>query len=442
MSNTQNNGATPRYGHRARRALVVSFDIHRPQDPTPSLAVGSILATARAHPEHGRRFTLEHDSERLDGVRRPSADEVGERIAGLHDLRHVHVIALAAYAWSETLIDPMMSALRQRGFRGDFVVGGYQVTRVVGLDALYPDARYLIEGPAEFALPEILCAPPHTRVVVGDLDVTRLVSPYLSGAVSVPRRAPMVRMETQRGCRWRCSFCSYRGMGETPVTQFPADRVRAELALFAKQGVQKMNVLDAEFNWSRISLDVLRTMVDVGLDARITVQARPENLIRARWAAEFLDLCEELDIHLEFGLQTAIEAESVAVNRRNDIDAVSRALGEVSRRGISHEVSLIYGLPLQTVESFASSLEYVRRHGVPTVRCFPLMLHRGTALSQRRQEFALAEETLDAFDVPFVTSSSTFTRSEWAQMRRMAEAVDGAADAGARVSPVTIGVGR
>jgi radical SAM superfamily enzyme len=178
-------------------------------------------------------------------------------------------------------------------------------------------------------------------------------------------------------------------------------------------------------------------MVDLGLAAFVTVQARPENLVKAPFGREFLDLCRHLNIHLEFGLQTAIPEESRAIRRANDLEAVSRAFDEVGRLGISHEVSLIYGLPLQTVSSFQKTLDFVHRHGVPTVRCFPLMLHRGTELSKKRDEYRLADEVLDAFDIPFVTSSSSFSREEWLEMRAMADAAS--AVGGNRASPVSRG---
>jgi radical SAM superfamily enzyme YgiQ (UPF0313 family) len=418
-----------------RRALIVSFDILREKDPIPSLAVGSLLAYARTRPGYGRTFVMDHQSVRVDGVHRRDPDEVAGEIAERFDLHRLDVVALAAYAWSDALIDPLMRTLRRLGFTGVFAIGGYQITQAVDLDRLYPEARYLIEGLAEEQLLRVLLVPPRERVLVGESDVNRLVSPYLTGVIDVPFGASMVRMETQRGCRWRCGFCSYRGLRQGPVVRLPLDRVEAELRLLAERGVAKVNVLDPEFNARRESLDVLRAMIRVGLGARVAVQARPENLVRARFGPEFLDLCEEIDIHLEFGLQTAIPAESSAIDRWNNLDAVSRAFYELGRRDISHEVSLIYGLPLQTVESFAASLEFVRRHGVPTIRCFPLMLHRGIALSLERERYGMREEVLDAFDIPFVTSSSTFTRADWDVMRDMADAASSSGPSGSRVSP-------
>lgn len=420
---------------RKRRALIVSFDIARPSDPVLSLAVGSLLAYARSLPAYGRTFDLTSHSVLVDGVRPLDAEAIAVDVSASTDVRRLDLIAMAAYAWSEPVIGPLMRALRQRGFAGVFTVGGYQITTKVDLERLYPDARYLIEGPGERALLRAILERPADRVLTEELDLSELVSPYLGGTIAVPFGTPMVRMETQRGCRWRCRFCSYRGHGEGPVLQLPLDRVAAELRLFADRRVSKVNVLDPEFNWSRKCVGVLRAMIDAGLTARITVQARPENLVKAPWAGEFLSHCRELDIHLEFGLQTANPRESAAIDRRNDLDAVARAFDTAGSHGISFEASLIYGLPEQTVETFAESIAFARRHGVPVLRCHPLMLHRGTPLSIGRDRWSLDEEILDGFGIPYVTSSSTFSRADWEVMCAMADAASAPLDPGVRVSP-------
>ncbi len=430
-------GVVPRRARRRqRRVLIVSFDIARDTDLAPSLAVGSLIAFARNSDDLRSALDVAHLSVGMTGLGRLDPRDVLEQIRERHDLRRTDAIALGAYAWSDHLISPLMGHLRRAGFRGDFIVGGYQITSAERNDAEYPDARYLIEGPADAALVQTQIERPHGRYIVGTIDGAELVSPYLSGVIAVPHGAAMARMETQRGCRWRCSFCSYRGLNEAPVQILPLERIRRELRLFVERKVAKLNVLDPEFNWSRNCVCVLDAMIDAEFRGRITVQARPENLVRAPWASEFLDRCERLNIHLEFGLQTADPEVSAAVQRRNDLEAVSKAFLECQRRGISFEVSLIYGLPLQTVSSFRRTLQFLADRGVTNVRAFPLMLHRGTALSLNRAKYDLCEEVLDGFCIPFVTSSSSYTRSGWDEMRALAEALPSmSSEAAARPSP-------
>src|SRR5688572_22384955 len=92
-----------------RKGLIVSFDIAREGDPTPSLAVGSLLAYARTRPGWGKDFELGHASVLVDGVTRAVPSDIGRRLAEAHDLGGLDVIAVAAYAWSESIVDPVMA---------------------------------------------------------------------------------------------------------------------------------------------------------------------------------------------------------------------------------------------------------------------------------------------------------------------------------------------
>jgi len=92
-------------------------------------------------------------------------------------------------------------------------------------------------------------------------------------------------------------------------------------------------------------------------------------------------------------------------------------------RNIPFEVSLIYGLPKQTLASFRESLIWCWRQQVPVIRAWPLMILRGTPLDQQREAFGLVESENEA--IPHVIASNSFTHEEYCQMERLAEATNG-----------------
>lgn len=142
---------------------------------------------------------------------------------------------------------------------------------------------------------------------------------------------------------------------------------------------------------------------------------RPEMIDEA-----FLDVAQALRVRLEFGLQTIHPRESEAVQRRNHIDKVNQALCEVRRRNIDHEVSLIFGLPLQTLESFEASIRWCLERRVPVIKAFPLLLLRGTALEQERSRWHFVDS---GGSMPMVTESSSFSYPDWLAMARLSEAL-------------------
>jgi radical SAM superfamily enzyme len=134
----------------------------------------------------------------------------------------------------------------------------------------------------------------------------------------------------------------------------------------------------------------------------------------------FLEVAGQLRTKLEFGLQTIHDHEGSAIHRKNQIARVAQVLGEVRRRGIEHEVTLIFGLPGQSLASFQESVRWCLERRIPVIRAFPLMLLRGTELEQQRDRWNLVD---DGSPMAKVIASNTFTTEEWLQMARLAEAL-------------------
>jgi radical SAM superfamily enzyme len=184
--------------------------------------------------------------------------------------------------------------------------------------------------------------------------------------------------------------------------------------------VGKINFMDPVFNMGREYLELMQHMADIRLGSQIALQTRFE-LIRNSEGERFLDLAAELGAHLEFGLQTAAEDEGKTINRRNRSDAVESALHRIRDRGISFEVSLIYGLPGQTVRSFRESIDFLQRNGCERIVAWPLMLLRGTELHGQREQWGYRERPMGRFGIPVAYQSASFTEAEWHQMRVIAE---------------------
>ena len=135
---------------------------------------------------------------------------------------------------------------------------------------------------------------------------------------------------------------------------------------------------------------------------------------------EFLRLCSKLNVHLEFGLQTIDKDVAKTIERANNMNKVGKAIKLLQQWQQPFEVSLIYGLPGQTLDSFSASIDYLQTRNVAIIKAFPLMLLEGTKLADEQQQFNIQQEVIDASDIPHVVSCDSFTKSEWLQMQRLA----------------------
>lgn len=405
--------------------LLISFDLVRPGELSPSLAIASILAHQRSDARWRERMTVEHLSINMlvHGGQAQAAD-FRAQLEAMH-IHRFDAIALSAYIWNEYLINPFIALLRSMSFQGKIVLGGYQVTygREADLLQRYPDCQVFISGHAEQAFAELpdhlqRKAPVFLNVPV---DFAQLASPYLSGELPVPLGAPMTRLETKRGCPYRCAFCAHRDLVTHRVHRHPLERVFQELAFLAERRVHRINVLDPIFNAGAEHLAVMREMVRLGMRSTITLQSRFEN-IRGEQGAAFLDRCAQGPFHLEFGLQTTDPTVSRHIDRANRMDLVDAVLDQLVARGIPFEVSLIYGLPGQTLDSFQRSIDHLHAKGCTQIKAWPLMLLPGTKLHDQKEQWGMREEPLGEFRIPVVTESNTFTRDEWERMKDLANA--------------------
>jgi len=403
--------------------LLISFDLIRQGEiPTP-LAIASILAQQRSTNKGHDRMRIEHLSINMLEHGGDACLEQFDPVLAAYDLEQFDAIALSAYIWNEYLLNPFIALLRQRGFRGKVVLGGYQITygRQEELLQRYPDCQIFISSYAEQAIADL---PDHLDVQAPvflntPVDFPQLASPYLSGALPVPMGAGMVRLETKRGCPYRCSFCAHRDLVTRGVHKHPLEKVFQELAFLAERRVKRVNVLDPIFNAGKEHLEVMREVIRSGMRSTFTLQTRFEN-IRGEQGASFLELCEQGNFHLEFGLQTTDHEVSRHIDRANRMDLVDAALEQLGARGIPFEVSLIYGLPGQTLDSFQRSIDHLQAKGCSDIKAWPLMLLPGTKLHDQKAQWGMEEEPLGEFRIPVVTASNAFTREEWERMELLA----------------------
>lgn len=407
-----------------KRLLIISFDLIREGESQTSLAIGSIISYLKNDRRYGSEFELNHLSINMFEFSKDNyvQDLYSELV--IYDYQAIDYIAISAYVWNEFWLNDLIKYLRlDFGFRGKVILGGYQISYSSNPQIEYPDAQFFISGHAEKALLDIVLGEEENYRTQGAVDFAQIPSPYLNGEIPIADAQEKVRLETKRGCPYRCSFCAHRDLTYNKIYKHNLDKVFQEIAFFKDRKVAKINIIDPIFNAGKEYVSVMEEMKRVNLSSLISVQARFET-IQGERGEQFLDLCEKLNVNLEFGLQTAIEEESLIINRKNDPAKIKRVMEKLKDRQINYEVSLIYGLPLQTVSSFQQSIEFSIENGSRKVTAFPLMLLKGTELYQQKAKYSLNERMVGDYNIPVVTQSNTYSEKDWQRMRYIAEQLE------------------
>lgn len=418
-----------------RKLILASLDWTRPKDPAMSLGQGSILTNLRRHniPVIAKSWAFNHPSFNYVDVLKfimNNADETTD-------------FALGAYIWHEPATQALLNDLKRDKFPGRIILGGPQISYTKNkIESFYPQADIFIRGYGEEALARLMVSPQEKPTIAGvhyakepdlgissKIDLESLPSPFLTG--TIPPQ-PFIRWETQRGCPFRCSFCQHR---ESDVTmerrQFSRSRIMDEIRWITDNRIiSDVAVLDPTFNSGPYYLQIMEALIAGKYQGKLSLQCRAE-MIRE----EFLTLVDELNktahVVLELGLQTINKEEQRLIQRPNNMLKVSWVLSETRKRNIATEVSLIFGLPNQTVQSFHDSIQYCKDLHVPTIYAFPLMLLRGTPLYDNKEKFGLMETSdinisVDRAqqNIPHVIASPSFTPDDWHIMSKMAESLD------------------
>ena len=313
---------------------------------------------------------------------------------------------------------------------------------------LYPWAEAYVRGYAEQTLTQLLSEitmNSRRRPVIkgvhysGDKDLGQL-SDYFLGGLPSPlisghtiAHNNYIRYETKRGCAFRCAFCQHKDSYEKRQ-ECCSERIRREIQWIVEQNINDISIVDPIFNLPKSHyLKVMDLFLEMGFRGRLNLQTRLEMI-----SEEFVERCRKcldsgIGIELECGVQTADRDVMRVIDRGQSLKKIERKASELNKNGILFEVSLIYGLPLQTVDSFEKTIDFVVNKLTPNrVRAWPLMLLKGTELYYVKKRYGLREKLLDSdlqpmddmrqyAGIPHVISSSTFDENDWLKMKGMAE---------------------
>lgn len=421
---------------RPRQLKLVSLDWTRPKDPPLSLGHASILANLHAHhvEVYEKSWSVNHPNFHIEQV----LDFLLTSATPYTD------VALGAFVWNEHHIQKIIKTLKSQHFPGRIILGGPQISYVkTHIEKFYPDADIFVRGYAEDALAKLLLSKDSYSPIHGvhyanqpslglsaTADLNQLPSPFLTGLL---KKQKFMRWETQRGCPFRCSFCQHRESDPSQKRRaFPQKRIQEEIHWLIEENiVQDLAILDPTFNSGDQYLQILEQFAHQQYKGKISLQCRIEMI-----KPEFLDLVQAINqtgrVVLEFGIQTIHKHEQQIIQRPNNMHKIRAILKDIQHRNIESEISLIFGLPRQTLQSFQESIAFCKDMNIETIHAFPLMLLRGTPLYEQKHELGLVESTDVHFDhipriqqdIPHVVSSPSFTYDEWLRMGEIAEELE------------------
>lgn len=400
-----------------KHLAIITFDIIREHEPDVAFSVGSILSYLKGQPGYGHEFQVHHKSINLnhDPLRTIDWSNLGI------DWHTMDFIAVSCYIWSHKQSLALMDWLKQQKVKASVIAGGYQVNinDLETLKGLYPNADHFILGYAERALHQILTLESAPAVLKVGVDFGQIPSPFTTGVISLSNNTSKIRLETKRGCPYECTFCAQHDLDQRKVYYYLETRLLPELEYIHRFSPNRVSVTDPVFNMGNTYIPYLKQINSLGMKGVFNFQVRPE-LISRKKDERFLDLIAETDSQIELGIQTFDPSVNAVIKRRNDYAAIYKTIDALRDRGIKFGISLIYGLPNQTLSSFKRDLDEVSRLGIKNAVAYPLMFLPGTEMQKQHTGADYGEEAIGEYKIPLVAYSPTFSRADWQQMHALA----------------------
>ena len=198
-------------------------------------------------------------------------------------------------------------------------------------------------------------------------------------------------------CKRKCSYCDFYSVANTRL----ADEYVSAL-------VRELHIRAAEIDFDCVTtiyigggtpsvltlaqmhklMQGLREKVNFANVREVTIEVNPDDVTE-----DYILGLKALGVNrVSMGVQSFVDVELKAVNRRHNAAEAITAVEAIRRAGIANvSIDLIYGLPGQTIESWRHSLDTLLTLGVEHVSAYNLSYEEGTALTRLRDMGRITE---------------------------------------------------
>ncbi len=380
-----------------------------------SLGLRYLLANLDRHGGAGLRACTEL---REYTISRPAQEVVADLLATLgpspETSAGVQIVGFGVYIWNVTQTTEVIRLLKAARPDLKLVLGGPEVSHETDQQAIMQLADHVITGWGDVSFAKLCRAlldgpQPLMKIIPGEQPpLAELELPYgeYSDADLAHR---LLYVEASRGCPFKCEFC-LSALDKT-AWGFELDRVLAALDALYQRGARTFKFVDRTFNLKiEHSVRILQFFLE-RLPTHLTELESCGADFSRPWSTEVdptKTSSENLFLHfevipdhlperlramlaqfppgvlqLEVGVQTFNLAVQKTISRRQDNDATEANLRWLLAHTHAHlHVDLIFGLPGETLQSFADGFDRLLAIGPHEIQLGILKRLRGAPIAR------------------------------------------------------------
>ena len=280
------------------------------------------------------------------------------------------VIGLGIYIWNVVETTQVVRLLKTLRPDIKVVLGGPEVSFETGEQEICRLADHVVTGWGDVSFPKLCRAlldgpQPLMKVIVGEQPaLSELTMPYgeYTGQDLAKR---LLYVEASRGCPFKCEFC-LSSLDKT-AWAFDLDAFMAEMDALYARGARNFKFVDRTFNLKvDFSVRILQFFLERMKQPDGSLQASPDLFVHFEVVPDSLhDRLKELiaqfpagSLQFEVGIQSFNPEVQQRISRKQDNQKTADNLRWLVTQSQAHvHADLIFGLPGETLESFAEGFD-------------------------------------------------------------------------------------
>jgi radical SAM superfamily enzyme YgiQ (UPF0313 family) len=338
---------------------------------------------------------------------RQTQDMVHELLQQLGPLRagQAQIIGFGVYIWNVIQTTELVRALKSQRPELTIVLGGPEVSHETETQEIVRLSDFVISGWGDVSFPKLCLA-----LIQGPKPLMKMIQgeqPPLSD-IELPYREfsdtdlanRVLYVEASRGCPFKCEFC-LSALDKT-AWAFDLPPFLQELDTLYQRGARNFKFVDRTFNLKiEASAQILQFFLD-----RLQHESTSALLVHFEVVPDHLpDRLKDLIVQFppgvlqfEVGIQSFNEEVQQRISRRQDNVKTEANLRWLLTKSNAHlHTDLIFGLPGETLQSFAEGFDRLLKIGPQEIQLGILKRLRGTPIARHTQAFGMVYDELPPY---------------------------------------------
>ena len=303
------------------------------------------------------------------------------------------IIGFGIYIWNIQQTEKVIVRLKQLKPDLSIIIGGPEVSYEFDHEPIFKQSDYLITGQADLIF-KSLCEeilenrfPSEKVIAATPIALSDLKLPYqFYNQEDIAHR--VLYVEASRGCPFKCEFC-LSSLDKTAYA-FNLDLFLEQIAALYKRGARTFKFVDRTFNLKvATSIKILEFFLDkIDDELFLHFELIPDNLPDP--LKELLIKFPHGSLQFEIGIQTFTQEVQNLISRRQNNEKSKENIRWLKENTKAHlHTDLIFGLPGETLESFADSFNQLFTLKSDEIQLGILKRLKGTPIIRHTEEFEL-----------------------------------------------------